>query len=159
MKETKFTIGIDDQLIEITEKDINMEILIYMFKAIAAIDKKLDEKKPIEENKRTLTIVTKFKSEHFELLETVLKSSAEIKRLQEEHNLLLRKCFDRNSIQVGERISHNPEPDKNIFNKIGLEFIKFENQMKELGIDAKKFGIHEFRDSIYKVIKENLNPN
>lgn len=109
MEETKFTIGIDDQLIEITEKDINMEILIYMFKAIAAIDKKLDEKKPIEENKRTLTIVTKFKAEHFELLETVLKSSAEIKRLQEENNLLLRKCFDRNSIQVGERFSAKKE--------------------------------------------------
>jgi hypothetical protein len=159
MKETKFTIGIDDTLIELTEKDINMEILIYMFKAIAAIDKKLDEKKPIEENKRTLTIVTKFKAEHFELLETVLKSSAEIKRLQEENNLLLRKCFDRNSIQIGERISHNPEPDKNIFNKIGLEFIKFENQMKELGIDPKKFGVNEFLNSICKVVKENLIPN
>ncbi len=52
MKETKFTIGIDDTLIELTEKDINMEILIYMFKAIAAIDKKLDEKKPIEDRRR-----------------------------------------------------------------------------------------------------------
>lgn len=109
MKETTFKIGIDDMLIELTEKDINFEILIYMFKALAAIDKTLDEKKPIEENKRTLTIVTKFKSEHFELLETVLKSSAEIKRLQEENNLLLRKCFDRNSLQVGERISVEKE--------------------------------------------------
>lgn len=66
----------------------------------------------------------------------------------------LEKSLDEQA--EGERISHNPEPDKNIFNKIGLEFIKFENQMKELGIDPKKFGVNEFLNSICKVVKENL---
>lgn len=105
MQETKFTIGIDDQLIEITEKDINMEILIYMFKAIAAIDKKLDEKKPtLEDTNGKTGLYVKIKPEHVKLLEAVAKSSAEIKRMQEENNVLLRKCFERNFLQAGERI-------------------------------------------------------
>jgi len=79
----KITIQIDDESVELTGEE-----MIHLFKAINAIEKKLEEPK-----KPQVSLKVKLKDEHVQLLDALKANSDAIEKLLKDNNELLKRAL------------------------------------------------------------------